>query len=77
MCLPFLCVLGSFELATAQLLSQYSVIADYTEETTQRSNRKFLSQTDSLVASEAATYSASMVESAMQDCTLPTFGSTS
>ena len=60
--------LGSFEWATAPLLSQYSVITDCTEETTPRFNRKFLSQTASLAASEATTYLTSMVESVIQDC---------
>jgi len=59
---------GSIELATAPLLSQYSVIADCAEGTTSRSNRKFLSQITSLATSKAATYSASMLETTMQDC---------
>ena len=49
------------------LLSQYCVLADYAEGPTPGSNRNFQSQTASLAASKAATYSASMVESAMQD----------
>ena len=36
--------------------------------TTSKSIKNFLSHTDSFVASQAATYSASMVESAMQPC---------
>ena len=68
MCLPFMCALSFFELATAPLLLHYSVIADSVKGPTPKSNRKFLSQIASLATSKAATYLASMVESAIQDC---------
>ena len=64
MCFPLLCLLGSLEFATAPLLSQYSVIGSYALGTSCRSIRKLRSQ----IASLAATYSASMVESAVQLC---------
>ena len=67
MCLLFLCTLSFFELATTLLLSQYSVY-DCAEATTPKSNRKFLSQTAALAASEVVTYSTFMVESVMQYC---------
>ena len=64
MCLPLLWLLGSLEFATAPLLSQYIVIDSYALGTTYRSLRKLWSQIASLAASQAATYSTSMVESA-------------
>ena len=68
MCFPFLWFLGSLDYATAPLLSQNNVIGTCSILTTPRSERNFLSQTASFATSQAATYSASMVEFAIQDC---------
>ena len=45
-----------------------NVIGAFSILITPRSERNFLSQTASFAASQAATYSTSMVESAIQDC---------
>ncbi|GER40492.1 cholesterol 7-alpha-monooxygenase [Striga asiatica] len=59
---------GSFEFATAPLLSQYTVIPRGKLGITFKSTKKFLSQTAYFAASEAAMYSASMVDSATHFC---------
>ena len=64
-CFPRLWLLGSLKLATAPLLSHYSVIGFDIFGTISKLVKNFLSQTAPLVASQAATYSASMVESAI------------
>ncbi|CAA0828845.1 Unknown protein, partial [Striga hermonthica] len=64
MCLLALWARGSLEFATAPLLSQYTVITCGKLGITSKSTKKFLSQTASFAASEAAMYSASIVESA-------------
>ncbi|KAJ9566994.1 hypothetical protein OSB04_002960 [Centaurea solstitialis] len=59
---------GSFACATAPELSQNISIGLEILATTLRSDRKFLSQTASFAASDAAMYSASVVESAIVSC---------
>ena len=68
MCFPLRLFLGSLALATAPLLSQYSLIGSCIFGTTFSSFKNSRSQTTSLAASQAATYSTSMVESATQVC---------
>src|ERR1051325_7294359 len=67
-CIPRIRPRGSFKLATTPLLSQYNAMGKFMFGTTSKSLRNFLSQTASFAASQAATYSASIVESAMHLC---------
>ncbi|CAA0840370.1 Unknown protein, partial [Striga hermonthica] len=68
MCLLALWARGSLEFATAPLLSQYTIITRGKLGITSKSTKKFLSLTASFAASEAAMYSASIVESATHFC---------
>ena len=65
---PFLWFLGSLDYATTPLLSQNKVMGTCSILTTWRLERNFVSHIASFAASLAATYYASMVESAIQDC---------
>ena len=67
-CFCFLWFFGTLDWATAPLLSQNSLRGAVTAGTTSRSYRNLRSHTASFAASDAATYSASVVESAIQDC---------
>src|SRR3954469_19386364 len=68
MCLFFWCCLGSLACAIAPLLSQYTSNRLDEPWTTPRSMRKFLIQTTSFAASEAAIYSASVVDADTVSC---------
>ena len=68
MCLEFWWDLGSLAWAIAPLLSQYKATGNAMVGTTPRSEMNFLIQTASLAASDAAIYSASVVESAVVLC---------
>src|SRR5664279_976588 len=68
MCLFFWCHLGSLACAIAPELSQYTSNGLDKLGTTPRSIRNFLIHTPSFAASEAAMYSASVVESATVSC---------
>src|SRR6266542_1070967 len=68
MCLDFWCALGSLACAMAPLLSQQRFTGHPALGTTPSSIMNFLIQTTSFAASEAAIYSASVVESATVDC---------
>src|SRR5664279_3493406 len=68
MCLFFWCHLGSRACVIAHVLSQYTSNGLDEPETTPISIRKFLIQTPSFAASEAAMYSTSVVESATVSC---------
>ena len=67
-CFPLQWFMGSLALATAPLLSKQSLITLCIFGTTSNSFRNQQSHTASLAASQAATYSISMVESVIQDC---------
>ncbi|KAA0056634.1 hypothetical protein E6C27_scaffold288G001550 [Cucumis melo var. makuwa] len=67
-CFSRLWLLGSRKFATAPLLSQYKVIGRCIFGTISRSVKNFLSHTAFFATSQAATYSASIVKSAIQVC---------
>ena len=65
MCLDLWCDMGSLAWAIAPLLSQYKFTGSNILGTTPSPAMNFLIQTASLAASEAAIYSASIVDSLM------------
>ena len=67
MCLSFQWFLGSLDCAIVPLLSQNSIMGCTTKGMTLSPMRNFISQMTCFAASEIATYSASVMESSIQD----------